>query len=519
MSYIFRGRPLYVYSHIGRTKSLRVVHLDTQALKFLISLITPGNTISRTPALLPPPQHIALACTLAVHPTLTTRAKSEDRLEAANLALRYLRLVLKLVGPVNGNLQDAFVFTGIGTSSRRGTVGRRRTTDELHTSSDDEHNINSDLAGPGAIWSQAEDFWQVVGWAFNCSVHHKRRWEYWSLWLEYMIEVLEKDWETRVVEFETYPNDDSDPRATSMIVQYLSAGESTTWRDRKILRAIFADGSARSMAEFPEIWKNETRERKKASEDRSRQIAKIDFKEGNYGDYNVSESSELEESTPSSPIAPISPPPDEVPDVAAALGGTQSIGLRLQLLSLLSNVSAMVPETFLPLPALYDLCHEQIRPLPLPTFFIFMSPASLSLVTAAAASTLTQYILRSFIASGAPLPPTDSIAQDILESHFLPFAANTQSVADNARVSLCIETLLHLLAKHVGLEWSEGLVEASEKGIEAREQKAKREGKKRMDSGQTGGERIWLTASAQRIRFMVDMCKMSRPATGVMHRK
>lgn len=505
---------MYVFLYHGRTDSLRVVHLDTQALGFLISLITLGNTNSRTPAFLPPPQHIALACTLAVHPTLTTRAKSEDRLEAANLALRYLRLVLKLVGPVNGNLQDAFVFTGAGASSRRGTAGRRRTTGELHTSNDDEHNINCNLAGPAAIWSQAEDFWQVVGWTFNCSVRHERRWDRWSLWLEYMIEVLKKDWETRVVEFETDPNGDWDPRATSMIVQYLSAGESKTGRDRRTLRAIFADGTARSMAEFREIWKNETKELKKASDDKSRQIAKLDIKEGNYGDYNVSESSEFEDSTPSSPIAPISPPPEEVPDVAAALGGTQSIALRLHLLSLLSNVSAMVPETFLPLPAFYNLCHEQIRPLPLPTFFIFMSPASLSLITAAAASTLTQYILRSFIASAAPLPPTDSIAQDILERHFLPFAANTQSVADNARVSLCIETLLHLLEKHVGLEWSKGLVEASEKGIKAREQKAKREGKKRKDSGHMGGERIWLTASAERIRFMVDMCKMSRPATG-----
>lgn len=508
---------MYVYSYNGRSNPLSVIPSDTQALNFLIALIIPGNTISRTPAFLPPPQHIALAGTLAVHPTLTTRAKSEDRLEAANLALRYLRLVLKLVGPVNGNLQDAFLFTGTGTSSRRATAGRRRTTDELHNSNDDEHNINSDLAGPLAVWSQAEDFWQVVGWAFNCSVRYERRWERWSLWLEYMIEVLEKDWETRMVEFETDPNGDSDPRATSMIVQYLSAGESTTGRDRRILRAIFADGTVRSIAEFPEIWKNETRERKKASDDRSRQIAKIDLKEGIYGDYNVSESSELDESTPSSPIAPIPPRPEEVPDVAAALGGTQSIALRLHLLSLLSNVSAMVPETFLPLPALYNLCYEQIRPLPLPTFFIFMSPASLSHITAAAASTLTQYILRSFIVSAAPLPPTDSIAQDILERHYLPFAANTQSVADNARVSLCVETLLHLLEKYVGLDWSEGLVEASEKGIEAREQKAKREGKKRSGSGPIGGDRMWLRASAQRIRFMVDMCKMPRPGIQGSH--
>lgn len=352
----------------------------------------------------------------------------------------------------------------------------------------------------------------MVGWAFNCSVLHERRWEYWSLWLEYMIQVLEKDWETRWVEFETDPDGYADPRVESMIVRYLSADSLSTGRDRKILRAIFANGTARSTTEFPEIWKNETRERKKASSDIRRPKVKIDIEVGNYGDYDASESSELEESSPSSPAGPISPPPEEIPNVAAPLGGSQAIALRLRLLSLLSTVSAMIPETFLSLAALYDLYLEQIRPLPLPTFFILMSPASLSLVTAAAASTLTQYILRFLIVTAAPMPPTDSLAQDVLEKHYLPFTANTQSVADNARVSLCIETLLQLLHKYVGLGWSESLFEASERGIEAREMKAKKEGRKSKANGQSGGERMWLTASGERIRGLVEMCKPSLTA-------
>ena len=160
---------------------------DTQALSFLIALITPGNTISRTPALLPPPQHLALACPLIVHPTFITRAKSPERLEAANLSLRYLRLVLKHAGPVNGNLQNAYAFTGTTASTRSGAVGRRRAKDESSPVSHDDFDINNDLAGPGALWSQVEGFWQAVGWAFNCSVLHEHRWECWSLWLEYMV--------------------------------------------------------------------------------------------------------------------------------------------------------------------------------------------------------------------------------------------------------------------------------------------------------------------------------------------
>ena len=482
----------------------------------MISLLTSGNTTIRTPALLPPPQHLALAATIIVHPTFTTRAKSDDRTEAANLALTYLRLIVKHVGPVNGNLQDAFAFSGLGTSSRRGATGRRRTTDEFEAPKDDEHNINSDLAGSGSLWAQAEDFWQVIGWAFNCSVLHERRWERWSLWLDYMIQVLEKDWETRWVEFENSPDAYPDPRAASMVVRYLSADSLSTGRERKVLRAIFANGTSRSNAEFPEIWKNETKERKKASGDVRRPATKVNIEEGNYGDYDASESSELEDFSPASSLSPSSPPPEEAPNVAAPLGGTQSISLRLRLLSLLSTVSAMLPEAFVPLAALYDLYLEHIRPLPLPTFFLFMSPASLTLVTAAAASTLTQYILRSLIASAAPLPSTDALAQDVLEQSYLPFAANTQSVTDNARVSLCIETLLRLLDKHVGLEWSKSLVEATERGIEAREKKAKKEGKKGRMSGQQGGERLWLTASAERIRAVVEMAKLSTQSTVTM---
>ena len=479
----------------------------------MISLLTSGNTTTRTPALLPPPQHLALAATIVVNPTFTTRAKSDDRIDAANLALTYLRLVLKHVGPVNGNLQDAFVFCGSGISSRRGASGRRRTTGEFEIARDDEFNINSDLAGSGSLWAQAEDFWQVVGWAFNCSVLHERRWERWILWLEYMIQVLEKDWETRWVDLENCPDGNPDPRAASMVVRYLSADSLSTGQERKVLRAIFANGSSRSNAEFPEIWKNETKERKKASGDIRRPATKVNIEEGNYGDYDASESSELEDCSPDSSLSAVSPPPEEVPNVAAPLGGTQSISLRLRLLSLLSTVSAMLPEAFLPLAALYDLYLEHIRPLPLPTFFLFMSPASLTLVTAAAASTLTQYILRSLIASAAPSPSTDALAQDVLEQNYLPFAANTQSVSDNARVSLCIETLLRLLDKHVGLEWSESLVEATEKGIEARAKKAKKEGKKGRMSGQQGGERVWLNASAERIRAVVEMAKLSTPTT------
>ncbi len=483
---------------------------DIPAINFLISLLTAGNTLnSPTPAFLPPAQHLALAATLVVHPNLTTRAKSQDHSEAANLALRYLRLVVQLVGPVNGDLQDAFAFSGVGTSSRRGGSGRRRTGEDVSPTNDTLNSINSELATTGALWSRVEDFWQVVGWAFNCSILHKNRWERWSLWLEYMIEVLEKDWDIRGEEIgnsDMDKDDDQNPREQSMIVMYLSSEGATTNREKKILRAVFADASPRTLAEFPEVWRNETKELKKDGAVKKRE-ARIDIEEDNYGDYiEEDEDSDLEDNlnSPPTPSFLTLVNSTSTTNVANPLGGMDAIILRLRLLSLLSTVSAILPHVFTHLVTLYDIYLEHIRPLPLPTFFLIMSPSSLSLFTPAAASSLTQFILRSIIASSAPLPPKDDLEQDILERSYLPYAANTGSISDNAKVSICVETLLRLLDKHIGLVWSEELQSAMEAGIEAREIKAKKGAKKKQD---VEINRMWLRASAERIRGVVEMAR------------
>ena len=479
----------------------------------MIPLLTSG-TGSLTPALLPPPQHLALAATLIVHPSLTTRTKSASHTEAAILSLRYLRLILKLVGPINARLQDAFTFSGIGTSTRR-SGGRRRIIDEADSPQEDS-DITSELATTGALWTQVEDFWQVVGWAFNCSIIHPHRWEHWSLWLQYMLEVLEKDWETRWFDFEQ----DGNPEVfqNSMIVHYLSTDTLSTGHERKVVRAIFADGTKPSMAEFHEIWQNETRERRKDGEDKRPTDKKIDIEADDYGDYMGSSSSDFEDSQPPSPNTPNTPSLNDTTNGAAPLGGMHTLTLRLRLLSLLATVSVIIPSSFIPLYDLYDHTLHFIRPLPLPTFFALISPLALASMTPASAQTLVQRVLRSLISSSAPMPEQEDLEQEMLEKCYLPFAANTQSVADNAKVSCCVETLVGLYERHCGLVWSEGLQGAVEKGIEEREGKARKEGKghgrgrgrggnKGKDGGRGGGEKAWLRGSAERLRQYVEVCR------------
>lgn len=479
--------------------------LYCQALNLLTSLLTSGSAShSPLPAFLPPPQYLALIATLAVHPTLTTRAKALEQIQAANLALRYLRLVLKHAGPVNGNFNDAFAFNSLSPSSRRGGSGRRRTTGEgVNPSVDDYEGIDIELANAGSLWTRAEDFWQVVGWCFNCSILYKRRWERWNAWLTYMLEVLEVDWDAR----EHGEGDES--REKSLVMKYINSGVTTAGRQRKILRAVFADGQKKSVAEFGEIWQNETKELKKDT-DIKKAEKKIDIEDDNYGDYMEDEDEEDLEDSPkdlSSSPERTSQTRDSIPNVADDLGGMDSINLRLRLLSLFSKVSAVLPNEFTDLNTLYDNFLDHIRSLPMPAFFLIISPTALRIFTPAAASSLTQYILRSLIAASAPLPLNDNMSQDILEHSYLPYAANTSSIVDNIKVSLCVETLLRLLDFHVGLAWTPGLQEAVEAGIKARIAKAKKKQTRRGTDGDGRCDGTWLAASAERIRGVVGMAK------------
>lgn len=374
----------------------------------------------------------------------------------------------------------------------------------MSPSMDNVEGINSELANGGSLWARADNFWQVVGWSFNCSVLHKRRWERWRAWLDYMIDVLQADWDARVQE----PGTESLEK--SLVTKYISSGMSAAVSDRKVVRAIFANGRAKSVSEFGDIWPKETKELKK-DVDRKKAEAKIDIEADNYGDYMEDENDDdLEDSASDSPSSPLDRneiSTKSTPNTADDLGGMDSINLRIRLLSLLSRVSASIPNAFTDLATLYDTYLEHIRSLPMPTFFLIMSPSSLRHFATAATSSLTQCILRSLLAASARLPPNDHISQAILEVSYLPFAANTNSMVDNTKVSLCVETLLRLVATHAEFKWTPELHEVAEAGIKARIAKAKKKQTKKGAGSDGNCDGMWLAASAERIRAVVAMAQ------------
>ncbi|PGH15314.1 hypothetical protein AJ79_02479 [Helicocarpus griseus UAMH5409] len=509
-----------------------------QALQLLLSLLS-SNTIASGPAFIPTPQHLALAATLVVHPSTTTRAKTVEGTQAANTALQLLRLTNKLVGPLAAKFDIAFAFTRF-SSSRHGGLHRVNGDTEGNDTPLDLETVplNVDLAQGGSLWFRSEDFWHAVGWTFNCAVLYPKRWPRWRVWLQYMCDVLEDDWgeRQRLVSNSDYgtatPPSGHILLRESLIFKYISGASGVSGHHRRIVRAIFADGSSQSLNEFREVFHNELKEPEKEKENLKRREVDVDVDQDVFGDYLANDDDGVEEngddaystrdSRPSRPkrsrtaaSAPSSnsngdfsmDPSYKSPDVAhsdnaSQLGDIASLALRQRLMQLLSRVSHALPKAYMQVGALYDLLVEFIRPLPLPTFQLLVSSPMLSKFTDNARATLCETILHRLLDNASS--NEGFLNQNKLETCFLPYAAYTSSAIDNAKVSILLETMIQLLASNNMLHIQPSLQDAIEQGIVARSDKSqndtkKSQGKQKME--ESGW--VWLIESGERMTYLV----------------
>ncbi|MCJ1310038.1 hypothetical protein MMC25_003699 [Agyrium rufum] len=524
------------YNHVLTTL------VDIQALKLLIAILSASGTSKYPkPLLLPPPQHLALISTLTIHPLFTNRAKDPTKLETSRLALQYLRLVSKLIGPTNAHFIEAFKFTqpdlasrrSLGTSTSRG--GRQQATGVEDDDEDgpggpgsfNNEEIHLDLASSKSIWFLAEDFWHVVGWALNCSVCHRRmRWPEWRLWLEFIVGALEADWQQR--------GDGVVDREGSMILKYVQSGGSggTNVNEKRILRAVFADGSPKSVTEFGEIWAGETKARKVVDPLGGAKVGKpkkvVENDEENFfiepdssseDDGDDDDNSKLEhdgnsgiadtETNDGNMLFALTTTTIGARNASSleVLGGSSSISLRLRLLALLSDLATSLPHKFTSLTSLYDAFDTRLRPLPLNTFIHFLSPAALKQhFSPSAASFLLQLLLRYLVQSGAPLPRDDDLTQDKVERCYLGWPANGHGAAENGKMSVCIEALLALLDDADALEATEELAGLIRHGVKVRGKKVAKEGKRKGVSERSKREDgEILRASGERLLLLADM--------------
>ncbi|OCL04147.1 hypothetical protein AOQ84DRAFT_346645 [Glonium stellatum] len=476
-----------------------------EAFTLLNNLLVSSTSIS-TPekphqAFIPPPQHLALAATLIVYPSLTTKAKSLERQKGSNAALQYLRNVSKTVDPLSDNFLVAFTFPTLG-STRRG--GRNRGAEPESPDSDSgERSIKTNVANAASLWARAEDFWHIVGWAFNCSIAWKKRWERWKLWLEVMLDFMEAEWVERLRWSGEGGADVEAILTQSLIWHYISSQDAESRASRRrILRAILADGSVKHMKEFTEVFKNETKEKKQEEENLLKEQKALDIENGEFGDYdvvdddedaimedagvrassrpmrraaignkntpNISDDSSENEEERESPEEPLSG--------VERLGGIDALVLRQRLLALLAQVSQALPKLFTSVEDLFDLYTEFIRPLHTSIFGALLSTSKLLPATQTALNT---NLLLPLLATNLPNYNIISPTQSHLEQYFLPFPATTHSYADNAKVSIVLEAIFTHMMNDSTLQPTRTLRAAMEDGIRARDNKALVDGRKK----------------------------------------
>lgn len=310
---------------------------DVTALNLLDSLLCDGISHANsatTPAHIPPPAQLGMLATLAIQPKHTSKIFNQDAHDVAPRSLSYLRSILATVGPVNGKLRDAFLF-------RDDSGRRRRSADDLPRNgpeSDEEH-IRGRAANAGGVWTRGQDFWKVLGWAFNCSALYPHRWRWWKPWLEYMLDVLEADYEERRrldAERDASQEENHEFRRMvqdSLLVSYIAPKNSRSSPVKPIMSALFADGGASSTSIYKEVFKKETMVASKTSQKRKRH--RVDLENDNFGDYDEDSSTGgSEPPTPQHQRTAAKMVDDSVPWTTSTM--VETIPLRLRLFAMVS---------------------------------------------------------------------------------------------------------------------------------------------------------------------------------------
>ncbi|PFH56018.1 hypothetical protein XA68_17192 [Ophiocordyceps unilateralis] len=477
----------------------------------------------------PPPSHLALLATLVVHPAHTTRAENAEQAAVAALALDYLRNLLAVVGPVNAGFRAAFRFGRMASASRRRHAdngdmsdgsdrdGEERDDDE-DDDDDDDDGLRGSMAHENSVWVRGQDLWSTVGWAFNTATRYPRRWRFWKVWLEFMLDVLDADWEERTridTEAHHLEGGDEEPiasRAQSMIAMYMDQRDGRQSGLKRITKALFADGRDLSTSAFPQVFDNEPRGPRDTSKKRKRE--QLDLQNDKFGDYLDDDSISSGISEPPTPQKPRSVRKD-VPFGLSSPGLAESVPLRLRFFTRLS-AAAWALRRRAELDRLYEDFAVAVKVLPLSMFSLFVTQRENPLPPEAHVTItkeLFQLLLPAKHKDPSKVDPENDalggLTMPMLEHCYISWPANTVGFEDNAKLSLVVENALQLLWTCDLLEYSDSLAEAAVKGIEARKTKSltRRTGRVRADAGGDVLSQDVLSNSAERIRVLLELLR------------
>jgi hypothetical protein len=323
---------------------------DASGYDFLFSLLAAGTSISR-PAqpyigFLAPPSYISFASSIIADPRFTTKAQSRDAAKGSNAALRYLQCVHTTIDdPAYPTIRKAFNFPK--ERNRRSAPNYRASASQSPKLSSDIDRIAGEAANEKSLWYRADDFWHVVGWAFNCATTHKKRWGRWKLWLATMLDFLEADWAVCTKQSNWEGASDETTLQQSLLWHYIvgyDAAPTNRAKRRRIVRAIFATATPESLQDYPEIWDRETAApRRKNNEDQP--VGEVDFETGELADYGSDEDMQdaPDDAEDESADETSSDTSDDgitnIHDAIKSLGGHDAIELRQRLMKLVGTSS------------------------------------------------------------------------------------------------------------------------------------------------------------------------------------
>lgn len=459
-----------------------IYNLAIQSLQ--TNLFSQSYCSSDSPWWVAPPTHIAFLGTLVIHPSHTTWAKEDGKNKkiVAVRAHQYLLDVLRSVGPVNGHFKTAFAFRD---RSSRADRRRRHSPDEDDTSRDD--HLDTPLANEDSIWNRVPDFWTMLGWAFSCAVSHPERWVHWKLWVELLLDVLERDLKERIDLDGELDDKKYSMLKDSMIMSYI--GEHQLGH---IMRVLFAyiDGDSHS---YKEIWPRETLS--PTATNKRKRDKQVDLENDEYGDWFESEDEpfgdeDVEGATTSAKTTKKRgkggrPKKQKrfLPIVESPLL-EETIPIRRRIFALISQLCYELPDDDAPFDVfnLYERFAEHIRGLPLDVFphFVWSEMPVIDTIYV----TLARHVLSYLLPPGVPQPKdvdkeTDTkgfVSAVMMEQCFLPFATNSV-VEDNAKLAVVLWELFSFLWQHPNSEVCHDAIpqmrEAILAGLEAREKKSR----------------------------------------------
>lgn len=442
------------------------------------------------------------------------------------MALDYLRNLLAVVGPVNAGFRDAFQFHhALPRSSRRsGFTSPNADSDMSDGDAErDQDRLQGRMANRSSLWFRGQDLWTTIGWAFNTSTLYPERWRYWKVWLEFMLDVLETDWDERERQDEAghaaTGREGVAPttlRSESMMAMYMEQntdGHMAT-NLKRIMKALFADGGALSSSTFLELFEREPRGPKKASKKRKRDQV-LDLENDKFGDYFDDDSISSGISEPPTPQKSRNGRKNDAMGILRP-GLVESVGIRLRFFKLLSATTAALRKQR-ELDNLYEDYVLAIKKLPLQIYALYVTQRDNPLpseIHVTLIQELFHLLLPPTYKDPAKVDPEGDaegrLTMPMLQHCYVSLPANTVGLEDNAKLSLLVENAIQLLWVSDMIEYTDSFGDACEKGIQAREAKAKkkRTGKVQAESSDVSARDV-LTQSGERIRILVQVLRES----------